>query len=202
MIQSWLAEKVGRFASALLIVLVFNVVMALAAWAFWRDGWQARDQQAINDQAELRVQRLQYLVQLTEHRNRIAGDYVLRRAQGEVIYRTIRTEIPRYVTVYKPTLAAPAEPLPRCVFTRGFVGLWNDALAGRSSTAASTTGTAAAAAAADPAADAELLDSGITQQALLENHVANGEVTFDNRTQCEALIDFYTKAPPGGSDGN
>lgn len=196
---TWLSKIAARMAGPALTVLAVAAVAFALGWVIWQDGYAARDQEARTEQLELRIDRLQYLADMATFNASLAGEYVLRRGQGEVIYRTIRQEIPRVVTVYKTAPGAPALPLPSCVFTTGFVSLWNHALSGTGPAGAATSGTAGTASAADPAADEALLDSGLDQGEILENHVANSEVNAEVRRRCELLQDFHNKAPQGAS---
>ncbi|MGK4387744.1 DNA-packaging protein [Ectopseudomonas oleovorans] len=82
---------------------------------------------------------------------------------------TTSQEIARVADLYREALDAPPKPLPACVFTAGFVRVWDEATGARAPAALS--------AAADPertaaqvarARAAEQLDSGISQAALLD----------------------------------
>lgn len=182
---SRLFGAIGKWV--LLIVLVLGVFVVPSCVAY-RLGWQVRDAQA-RDAAHERAQGdLQALVGLMDINARAAGDYVLRRASSQARIESLRPEVPRVTSSYKPTPTEPAQPLPRCVFTRGFVRVWDAAL--QSSTAAPAAAgpaaaqTVAAAGAADPA---DLLDAGIDQADVLDNHVDNAAVAAEVRDQCEAL---------------
>lgn len=197
---TWLTKVAGKLAGPPLVVIAIAAVLFGLGWLIWQDGYDARDQEARTEQLELRIDRLQYLADMATFSANLSGEYVLRRGQAEVIYRTIRQEIPRVVTVFKTAPGAPAQPLPRCVFTTGFVSLWNHALSGTEPANAAAAGAAGAVAATDSAGDEALLDSGLDQRAILDNHVANGEVSAEVRRRCELLQDFYNRAPGGTDD--
>lgn len=171
----------------LLIVVVLGIFVAPSCAAY-RLGWQARDAQARDAAHERAEGDLKALIEIMDINARAAGDYVLRRASSRARIESLRPEVPRVTSTYKPTPAEPAQPLPRCVFTRGFVRVWDAALQAGTSTPAAAGSTAVEAAAPAGAADpADLLDAGIDQADVLDNHVDNADVTAAIRDQCEAL---------------
>lgn len=195
MIWAWLVGKIGKVAATVIAAVVLLLVAAAPFYFTYHAGWNARDAQAKAAEQAVKVQVLQQLLEFGSKVNGIVGDYVLRRGGTEIVYRTLTQEIQHVVTVYKPTPQSAPVPLPRCVFTRGYVGLWNDALAGDVRSAAGTAGADGGSAGAYSAGAEDLLDAGITQQDILENHVANAKVDRDVRNQCEAAI-AYIKALP------
>lgn len=126
--------------------------------------------------ADERVSNQQLAAQLETARNNV-----------RIEYRTIEKEVPRVVTRYIPAPGAPAQDLPACPVTRGFVRVWNDAIAGVSTAAGQPANTAAA---ADPAASLALAD-GIGRENLLTNHIQNSEQCLLVRQQLNALIDWH-----------
>lgn len=95
-------------------------------------------------------------------------------------------EIARVNDLYREALDAPPKPLPACVFTRGFVRVWDEATGARLP-AASDTGRAAAQ--GTDARAAEQLDSGISQGQLLGHHVRYAEQCRNTAAQLDLLID-------------
>lgn len=99
-------------------------------------------------------------------------------------------EIARVNDLYRKALDAEPEPLPACVFTAGFVRLWDEATGARAPAALSATADssrAAAQVAQDRAVDQ--LDSGISQSAVLAHHVRYAEQCSNVAAQLDALID-------------
>lgn len=125
-----------------------------------------RDEQARNDQlaADLASQRREY----RQTTDRLSG------------------EIARVNDLYRKALDAEPEPLPACVFTRGFVRVWDEATGAAMPSAADPGG--AAAQGADTSA-AEQLDSGISQRVLLTHHVRYAEQCRSTAAQLDALIE-------------
>lgn len=94
-------------------------------------------------------------------------------------------EIARVNDLYRAALDAPPEPLPACVFTRGFVRVWDEAT-GAAVPAAEHPGGAAAPSPEARAADQ--LDAGISRAELLHHHVRYAEQCRSTAEQLNALI--------------
>lgn len=98
-------------------------------------------------------------------------------------------EIARVTELYRRSLDAQPEPLPRAVFTTGFVRVWNTANGVAPSPAMPTpNGPGRIPAPAGGTRTADDLDSGITQDQLLTNQVRNGELYATCRAQLTSLI--------------
>ena len=97
----------------------------------------------------------------------------------------LKKEIDRVTSQYRAKPGAPLQPAPRCVFTNGFVGVYNRAI-GATSVSADQS-----ASGADAASDtAEAVDSGVSQQDLLAHAVDNGRRCQDLASQLNRLIDY------------
>lgn len=97
-------------------------------------------------------------------------------------------EIARVNDLYRKALDAEPEPVPACVFTAGFVRVWDEATgAATPMLAAADTGRVAAQSAESRAA--EQLDSGISQRDVLAHHVHYAEQCRNTSAQLDALID-------------
>lgn len=94
-------------------------------------------------------------------------------------------EIARVNDLYRSALDAAPEPLPHCVFTAGFVRVWDEA----TGAAVPATDPGRAAAQGPDAVAAEQLDSGISQRDLLTHHVRYAEQCRNTAAQLDALID-------------
>ncbi|MDT4841554.1 hypothetical protein FQZ97_754130 [compost metagenome] len=95
-------------------------------------------------------------------------------------------EIARVNDLYRKALDAEPEPLPACVFTRGFVRVWNQATGAVPAVAAGASG------AATQGADAgalDQLDAGIGRAQLLEHHIRYAEQCRNTSAQLNTLID-------------
>lgn len=97
-------------------------------------------------------------------------------------------EIARVNDLYREALDAPPKPLPACVFTAGFVRVWDEATGARAPMPAAADPQRAAAQGTEARA-AEQLDSGIGQRDLLTHHVRYAEQCRNNAAQLEQLID-------------
>ncbi|BAV74129.1 hypothetical protein PCAU_1920 [Pseudomonas chlororaphis subsp. aurantiaca] len=101
-------------------------------------------------------------------------------------------EITHVTKLYRRFIDAQPEPLPACVFTTGFVRVWNAANGVSTASTAmpapdTTSGTAAP---SSGAGAADELDSGIGQAQILFNQVRNGEQYGACRAQLNRMIDW------------
>lgn len=100
----------------------------------------------------------------------------------------LEARISHVTTQYRTSLDAPAQPLPACVFTAGWVRSYDEAigLPERHATDHPATGFESPPGAADPA---EELDSGITQAAVLQHIGAYGQRCHDLESQLNTVLD-------------
>ena len=124
------------------------------------------------------------------HNDKLASDLAEQQRQHRKTTDYLTGEIARVADLYRKALDADPEPVPACVFTAGFVRVWDEATGARAPAALS--------AAADPertaaqvarARAAEQLDSGISQAALLGHHIQYAEQCRNTAAQLDALID-------------
>jgi len=107
--------------------------------------------------------------------------------------RQLQERIPHVSTHYIPAPGAAAKPVPRCVFTAGWVRDFNAALG------VPAPRTAAAASAAEktawpaPGSDAELLESGVTPADILAHAQDYGLWARANLAQLNGLLDLREK---------
>lgn len=122
--------------------------------------------------------------------DKLASDLAEQQRQNRITTDYLTGEIARVNDLYREALDAPPKPLPACVFTAGFVRVWDESTGARAP--------AALPAAADPeraaaqvaqARAAEQLDSGISQNTLLAHHVRYAEQCKNTAAQLDALID-------------
>lgn len=124
--------------------------------------------------------------ELTEKANTLGRQLLEERDQHAQQADQLKRSIDRVTRQYRPAPGAPLQPAPRCVFTRGFVGVYNHAIAATSMPQAQP-----AAGAADAAEASEALDSGV-QQADVLAHVADyGQRCRDVESQLNRLIDWH-----------
>ncbi len=103
----------------------------------------------------------------------------------------LKGRIPRVTTQYRPAPDAPLQPAPRCVFTRGFASVWNDAISAAGASPVPPSDPPGEL--DDPAGAAEALDSGI-QQADILGHIADyGARCRNMESQLNRLIDLQLK---------
>lgn len=100
----------------------------------------------------------------------------------------LQKEVTRVSSLYRKALDAAPEPVPACVFTRGWVRLYDRATGAELPAAdADSAGAAASPARADAA---EQLDSGINQSGLLAHHIDYAEQCRNTAAQLDRLIDL------------
>lgn len=122
--------------------------------------------------------------------DKLASDLAEQQRQHRKTTDYLTGEIARVADLYRKALDAEPEPLPACVFTVGFVRVWDEATGARAPAtvpAAADPGRAAAQGA--DARAAEQLDSGLGQGALLAHHIRYAEQCRNTAAQLDALID-------------
>ncbi|MFI8744502.1 DNA-packaging protein [Pseudomonas sp. NPDC077186] len=120
--------------------------------------------------------------------DKLAADLAEQQRQHRKTTDRLTGEIARVNDLYREALDAPPKPLPACVFTAGWVRVYDEATGARTAVpAAADSGRAAAQAEAGRAA--EQLDSGLSQSAVLAHHVRYAEQCRSTAAQLDALID-------------
>lgn len=123
----------------------------------------------------------------TQRADQAAAQLAAQQRQHRQTTDRLTGEIARVNDLYQAALDAPPEPLPACVFTRGFVRVWNEAT-GAAVPAAEHPGGAAAT--PPDARAADRLDAGINRADLLRHHVRYAEQCKGIADQLNALIDI------------
>ncbi|KIP19603.1 putative phage protein Rz [Burkholderia sp. MSHR3999] len=98
--------------------------------------------------------------------NQAAQALIVARQQIDHLTSTAKGKIDAVTQTYRPTLSANLEPLPRCVFTRGFVRVWNSVATDAGADPLPDRAVAGGADAETGADDA--LDSGVSQADILD----------------------------------
>lgn len=126
-------------------------------------------------------------LQAEQARNdQLAAELAAQQRQHRHTTDRLTGEIARVNDLYREALDAPPKPLPACVFTRGFVRVWDTASGAR---VLETDDTGRAAAQGTEARAVEQLDSGLGQAQLLEHHVRYAEQCRNTAAQLDLLID-------------
>lgn len=102
-------------------------------------------------------------------------------------------EIARVNDLYRKARDAAPEPLPACVFTTGFVRVWNEANGIAHAAVPAERATSGAAAPPGRAGAPDDLDAGIGRTDVLTNHIRNAEQCAVVREQLNRLIDWNTE---------
>ncbi|WJN78731.1 hypothetical protein [Burkholderia anthina] len=121
----------------------------------------------------------------TQRAAALAGDLFAEKARHALESDELKRRIASVTSQYRPAPDAPLQDLPRCVFTAGFVGVWN-AAAGADGVPASD----ATAGAAAPAGANDALDSGVRQDDILAHHIDASRRSRDIESQLNKLIDY------------
>lgn len=130
--------------------------------------------------------------ELNQLANALGLQLLQERAQHALEADQLKRRIDRVTSQYRPAPGAPLQPAPRCVFTNGFVGVWNGAIGAGTVPAADS-----AAGAVDAADPAEALDSGVQQADVLAHITDYGKRCRDVESQLNRVIDWLQ----GGNDG-
>ena len=145
---------------------------------------QARAAESAN-----RVQLLQQVTRANKTEDLLL-DVMARHAEEK---HQLQERIPHVTTQYRPTPGAAAQPIPRCVFTAGWLRDFNTAL-GVPAPGSGTTATKPAQAPwAATGTDAELLESGVTPADILAYAQDYGLWVRNNLAQLNGLLDLQKK---------
>lgn len=105
----------------------------------------------------------------------------------------LQERIPHVTTQYRPAPGAVTQPIPRCVFTAGWLRDFNTALGVPAPGAGTATTQPAQAPWATPGTDAELLESGVTPADILAYAQDYGLWVRNNLAQLNGLLDLQKK---------
>ncbi|MCA8194119.1 hypothetical protein [Burkholderia vietnamiensis] len=167
---------ISEYAKALTVIGV-AVAIAFAGAAGYEHGYHVattRGDLALSEQRETQQKAAADAARIADDRyatevdrgNQTAQALIVAQQQIDHLTSTAKGKIDVVTQTYRPTLAASPEPLPRCVFTRGFVRVWNGVAVDASADPlpnSAVTGGAGAETGADDA-----LDSGVSQADILD----------------------------------
>ena len=120
--------------------------------------------------------------------DKLASDLAEQQRQNRKTTDYLTGEIARVADLYREALDAPPKSLPACVFTTGWVRIYDEATGARAAVPGAADSGRTAAQVADSKA-AEQLDSGLSQAALLGHHIQYAEQCRNTAAQLDALID-------------
>lgn len=174
-------------------VLCGALIVALLTGGGYYKGFHDKSE---SDQVAAGQAQLDHAAQLLKQQaisNDISAKYEAERSRSAALEAQLQQRVPNVTVSYRPAPGAPLETLPRCIFTGGYLSLWNSALDPALPDAGG--GSAQPTAAADsPGAD---LDSGLTEADVLHNHIANAAECAAVRQQLNSLIDFFEQTKTG-----
>lgn len=149
---------------------------------------QAEQQSTLQRTAREHIEALTTALQAAQrHLNQIAGQLASEQRQYRETTDRLTGEIHRVTTLYRRAQGAAAEPLPQCVFTRGFVRLYDEATGAYPVSASShSNGATASPSASDPTWE---LDSELSQAEFLEHHIRYAEQCRGITAQLNGLIE-------------
>lgn len=162
---------------------------ALAEWRLEQSRQDTARVQAALAAAEAAAQAVQ---KQQTRANQLAGELAEQQRQHRQTTDRLTGEIARVNDLYRDALEASPKPLPACVFTAGWVRVYDQATGARVPAADDPQRTAAS---ASQAAAAEQLDSGISQGQLLAHHIRYAEQCRNTTRQLELLIDQVSGTP-------
>jgi hypothetical protein len=121
--------------------------------------------------------------------DKLAADLADQQRAHRTTTDRLTEEIARVNDLYRDALDAPPKPLPACVFTAGWVRVYDEATGAIAAGMSSATDTGRATAQSAESRAAEQLDSGISQRDVLEHHVRYAEQCRNTAAQLDLLID-------------
>lgn len=193
-----------RLFRGLLGLLIFAAMLAFAAFKGWQYGSQntSRECQATiatlkqktaEDEAQVARLFVKRLVDETARANALAKNLAVEKASHLRTKETLKTRSSDVVKEYRPALDAAPQPVPRSIFTIGFLRHYNTAIGVHE--LPEPFATARAGITPDQSAAFDSLESGLTQKDILD-HIANyGEWCKGIASQLNRLIDFQEGKP-------
>lgn len=210
--RSWLLPLVLLGCMALAAAAGYRYAAAKgdAALATARAGWAGIQAIAADDARHQALAAAGRLIQQTLRANELEAQFDHAKTLHAQEKQALLKRIKDVTTVYIPASGTAPEPLPRCVFTTGFVREYNAAIGAEhvpgaaQASAASPVGQAAQPAAS---ADAWLRESGLSQADILAHAGDWGQYCRDLSAQVNGLLDFEAMqssadSSDGGADGH
>lgn len=128
----------------------------------------------------------------TDRGDRLSAE--LSKAEGQIdsLSQQLSSRVDRVTTVYREAPGAALKPVPRCIFTRGWLRDYNAAIGAAVPAAGEGAGAPAQAPAAGVAADGddELAPAGIDARSILSHHINYGARARKLEEQLNRLIDY------------
>ncbi|MGH8350420.1 MAG: lysis protein [Pseudomonas sp.] len=146
-------------------------------------------EQALAAETANRLQLLQQVTRATEAESLLFASF--ERFTEEK--RQLQERIPHVTTQYIPAPGAAAKPIPRCVFTAGWLRDYNTALGVPTARSGAIATPAEKAAWPTTGTDTELLESGVTPADILAHAQDYGMWARSNLAQLNALLDLHEK---------
>ncbi|NWA40781.1 DNA-packaging protein [Pseudomonas reactans] len=121
--------------------------------------------------------------------DKLASDLVNQQRKHRQTTDRLSGEIARVNDLYRKALDAEPEPVPACVFTAGWVRVYNEATGASTARLPAPAVSGGTAAPSAEARAADQLDSGVSPSGLLAHHVRYAEQCRNTSDQLDALID-------------
>ncbi|WP_420996224.1 hypothetical protein ACKI2N_002480 [Cupriavidus sp. 30B13] len=123
--------------------------------------------------------------------NRLSADLILAETRIDSLSHQLQSRVKDVTTDYRESPGAGLQPLPRCVFTRGWVREYNAAIGADVPVAGQSAGTLAEAPdASATAAGDDKLPANVDQGAILSHHIDYGARARKLEEQLNRLIDY------------
>ncbi|WP_404991344.1 hypothetical protein [Cupriavidus pauculus] len=152
---------------------------------------ELREQTAIASAKTLRDAG-EVLAEETARGNRLSAQLDQAHDRIDFLSHQLQSKVDHVSTVYRPAPGAPTQPLPQCVFTRGWLRSYNAAIGVDVSIAGEGTGPSAQAADAGGtvAGEDDLLPAGIDQRDILSHHIDYAARARKLEEALNRLIDY------------
>ena len=200
MLEAWLKWLVEKWQ--VLAAILYVAALLAHGHAQWNGGYNQAKTEGDQALAELKLTYAEQALQVAAENKKQLLQQVTRANQAEdlllVTYdrhaeevQLLKERITNVTTIYRPAPGAAAQPIPRCVFTAGWLRDYNTALGVPAPGAATATAGPTKASWATPGTDAELLESGVTPADILAHAQDYGRWARDNLAQLNALLDLH-----------
>lgn len=200
MLEAWLKWLVGKWQ--VLVVILYVAALLAHGHAQWNGGYNQAKAEGDQALAELKLTHAEQALQVATENKQQLLQQVARANQAEdqllVSYdrhaeevQLLKERIPNVTTIYRSAPGAAAQPIPRCVFTAGWLRDYNTALGVPATGAGTAVASSEKASWASPGTDAELLESGVTPADILAHAQDYGRWARDNLAQLNELLDLH-----------
>jgi hypothetical protein len=195
---TWLQAALAALALASVMALAGSVLGYRIGHQGAADAGEAKLQalkaEHAKTDAAATAERLQQERAMVRFANQAGAQLLAERSLHDQEVQQLKGRIARVTNQYRPAPDAPLQPAPRCVFTNGFVGVWNAAIGAGTGVGELPSSVAPGGTDGSASAD-EALDSGVRPADVLAHHADYGQRCRGIESQLNRLLDVIEGTP-------